>query len=220
MSAVSLTYNVRRRSEPASAQPFCIGINDPLDLLPVMPGACATSWGGLDPKMCSRCSALWEPNESSGRRAIARGEQLFNTRQFTIDDVGGLNRRGRRSHRRAVRRHMHRLSRHAQRRQSLHFDGAEHRAERRSHAGRRICRSRPAPAQHDEPAGSRPPIPGRAMVTGKWRDIGKFKGPILRALVVASAVLPQWFGREPGRSHRASTTRAFTSPCRRRRRPI
>lgn len=24
--------------------------------------------------------------------------------------------------------------------------------------------------------------PGRAMITGKWRDIGKFKGPILRAL--------------------------------------
>ncbi len=24
--------------------------------------------------------------------------------------------------------------------------------------------------------------PGRAMVTGKWRDIGKFKGPILRAV--------------------------------------
>jgi len=24
--------------------------------------------------------------------------------------------------------------------------------------------------------------PGRAMITGKWSDIGKFKGPILRAL--------------------------------------
>ena len=24
--------------------------------------------------------------------------------------------------------------------------------------------------------------PGRAMVTGKWTDIGKFKGPVLRAL--------------------------------------
>jgi len=24
--------------------------------------------------------------------------------------------------------------------------------------------------------------PGRAMITGKWRDIGKFKGPVLRAL--------------------------------------
>jgi cytochrome c peroxidase len=24
--------------------------------------------------------------------------------------------------------------------------------------------------------------PGRALVTGRWQDIGKFKGPILRAL--------------------------------------
>jgi cytochrome c peroxidase len=24
--------------------------------------------------------------------------------------------------------------------------------------------------------------PGRAMVTGRWNDIGKFKGPVLRAL--------------------------------------
>jgi cytochrome c peroxidase len=24
--------------------------------------------------------------------------------------------------------------------------------------------------------------PGRALVTGKWRDVGKFKGPILRGL--------------------------------------
>ena len=24
--------------------------------------------------------------------------------------------------------------------------------------------------------------PGRAMVTGKWADVGKFKGPILRGL--------------------------------------
>jgi cytochrome c peroxidase len=24
--------------------------------------------------------------------------------------------------------------------------------------------------------------PGRSMVTGRWRDVGKFKGPMLRAL--------------------------------------
>ena len=24
--------------------------------------------------------------------------------------------------------------------------------------------------------------PGRALITGKWKDVGKFKGPILRAL--------------------------------------
>jgi len=24
--------------------------------------------------------------------------------------------------------------------------------------------------------------PGRAMITGKWRDVGRFKGPVLRGL--------------------------------------
>jgi cytochrome c peroxidase len=31
--------------------------------------------------------------------------------------------------------------------------------------------------------------PGRAMVTGKWNDVGKFKGPVLRAL----AARPPYF---------------------------
>ena len=31
--------------------------------------------------------------------------------------------------------------------------------------------------------------PGRAMVTGKWSDVGKFKGPVLRAL----AARPPYF---------------------------
>jgi len=31
--------------------------------------------------------------------------------------------------------------------------------------------------------------PGRAMITGKWADIGKFKGPVLRGL----AARPPYF---------------------------
>ena len=31
--------------------------------------------------------------------------------------------------------------------------------------------------------------PGRAMITGRWTDIGKFKGPVLRAL----AARPPYF---------------------------
>ena len=41
--------------------------------------------------------------------------------------------------------------------------------------------------------------PGRAMVTGKWDDIGKFKGPVLRALGRAAAVLPRRVRRDAGR---------------------
>jgi len=161
------------------AQPFCIGINDPLDLLPVMPGACATSSGGLDPNVFTLFGA-WQPNESSGRRAIARGEQLFNTRQFTIDDVRGLN-------------------------------GGPGDPIAAPFAGTcTVCHDTPNVGNHsismalnigltDESRRTADlPLyrlqhnttnqqitttdPGRAMVTGKWSDIGKFKGPILRGV--------------------------------------
>ena len=37
--------------------------------------------------------------------------------------------------------------------------------------------------------------PGRAMITGRWTDIGKFKGPVLRALAARPPVLSQRVGR-------------------------
>jgi hypothetical protein len=48
-SAGSLTVG-DARSGPGSLapEPFCIGINDPLDMLPAMPGACAAAAGGLN----------------------------------------------------------------------------------------------------------------------------------------------------------------------------
>jgi hypothetical protein len=33
----------------------------------------------------------WEHAKALERRAIARGQELFNTREFVIDNVGGLN---------------------------------------------------------------------------------------------------------------------------------
>src|SRR5262245_20739288 len=73
-----------------SRQSFCIGINDPLGMLPSMPGACATASPGLDPNVFTLFGS-WEDSWSAGRRAIARGEKIFNTRQFVIDNVPGLN---------------------------------------------------------------------------------------------------------------------------------
>ena len=70
-------------------EPFCIGINDPLNMLPVMPGACATSSGGLNPRY-SRCSAPGSMPDSPARAHRAR-RASFNTRAFVIDNVGGLN---------------------------------------------------------------------------------------------------------------------------------
>ena len=39
--------------------------------------------------------------------------------------------------------------------------------------------------------------PGRAMITGRWTDIGKFKGPVLRAL----AARPPYFHNGSARPH-------------------
>src|SRR4051812_3228255 len=36
--------------------------------------------------------------------------------------------------------------------------------------------------------------PGRAMITGKWKDIGRFKGPVLRGLASRAPYFHNGFG--------------------------
>ena len=177
------------RSGPATLvrELFCIGINDPLDMRPPMPGACGASSGGLDPFVFTLFRG-WTDSDAPHRQAIARGEAIFNTRQFVIDNVPGLN--GRLED--PVRRPM--------------LNGTC-----------TVCHDTPNAGNHSVPmalnigvsdASRRTPDqplytlrnratgetirttdPGRAMVTGKWTDIAKFKGPVLRAL----AARPPYF---------------------------
>ncbi len=60
-------------------QPFCIGINDPLNILPVMPGACATSSGGLNPTVFTLFGA-WERRRRPRHAAPSREASAFSTR--------------------------------------------------------------------------------------------------------------------------------------------
>ena len=162
-----------------SRQPFCIGINDPLNILPVMPGACATSSGGLDPTVFTLFGA-WEQEESPERRAIAHGETLFNTRAFVIDNVGGLNGGaadpigGPFSGTCTVCHDTPNAGNHSV---SMPLNIGLTDASRRT-ADLPLYRLRNKTTQETVAITD----PGRAMVTGKWSDIGKFKGPILRAL--------------------------------------
>lgn len=163
-----------------STQPFCIGINDPLNILPVVPGACAVSSGGLNPNVFTLFGA-WDAAGSPHRQAIARGERIFNTRTFVIDDVGGLN-------------------------------GAPGDPVSGPIQGGTctLCHDTPNAGDHSislplnigiaDAARRTPDLPlytlqhrttyetvqtsdpGRAMITGRWADIGKVKGPVLRAL--------------------------------------
>ena len=168
-------------------QPFCIGINDPLGMLPKVPGACAVASTGLDPNVFT-LFAGWRQAHSSERRAIARGEDLFNTRQFEIAGVPGLN------------------------------GGADDPVAGPIQGGTcTLCHDTPNAGNHSvsmplniglvDASRRKPDLPlyslrnrttgeivqvtdpGRAMITGRWRDIGKFKGPILRAL----AARPPYF---------------------------
>src|SRR5262245_3522650 len=166
---------------------FCLGINDPLDMRPSMPGACAASSGGLNPFVFTLFRD-WTDAKSPHRQAIARGEAIFNTRPFVIDNVPGLNG----------------LPDDPVRRPILNGTCT-------------VCHDTPNAGNHSVPmalnigvtdAARRTPDlplytlrrratgetvrttdPGRAMVTGTWNDIGKFKGPVLRSL----AARPPYF---------------------------
>jgi hypothetical protein len=167
---------------PASlaSQGFCIGINDPLHMLPAMPGACSHPTTGFDAHVFTPFRS-WARAQLAAQRAIARGERIFNTRKFTIDDVGGLNRGS----------HdpvsgpiaggtctlCHDTPNSGNHSVSMALDIGVASAERRTP-------DLPLYTLQNLRTGDtvQTTDPGRAMVTGKWADIGKFKGPILRAL--------------------------------------
>lgn len=168
-------------------EPFCIGINDPLGMLPAMPGACASPSAGLNPIVFTLFGP-WTTAASPERQAIARGEVIFNTRQFVIDNVAGLN--------------------------GWPTDPV---AGPLATGTCTVCHDTPNAGNHSVPlavnigvadASRRTPDlplftlrnrttgeivkttdPGRALITGRWRDVGKMKGPVLRAL----AARPPYF---------------------------
>jgi cytochrome c peroxidase len=165
-------------ADALAAEPFYIGINDPVGLNPT--GA------AFDPRAFTAFNA-WSRVRGQGavgqaRRAIARGQELFNTRPIVLSGVGGLN--------------MHTFP-----------NGVTPPA---SFVGTcTICHDTPNAGNHSVKAplnlGLTDPAvapylpvytlrnlatgetvettdPGRALISGKWQDIGRFKGPVLRAL--------------------------------------
>jgi hypothetical protein len=163
-----------------STQGFFIGINDPVGLNPSGVAfdrnvfTLFDAWAGLDGSSHDR--------QADAQKAIARGQTLFNTKAITISGVPGLN--------------------------GVTFASGEKVPD--SFTGScTICHDSPNVGNHSVKApldiGLTTPAqapylpvytlrnistqetlrttdPGRAMTTGKWADISKFKGPILRAL--------------------------------------
>jgi cytochrome c peroxidase len=167
-------------------QPFCIGINDPLGMRPAMPGACLAASRQLDPVVFTLFGA-WLGDESAERQAIARGEVIFNTRHFEIDKVPGLNGQpsdpvsGPITGTCTVCHDTPNAGNHSVA-MALNIGIAD--------PARRTA-DLPLYTLRNKATGDlvQTTDPGRAMVTGKWKDIGKFKGPILRGL----AARPPYF---------------------------
>jgi cytochrome c peroxidase len=166
-----------------SQQPFYIGTNDPVGLDPNNPVPLQ-----FNTKVFNLFDG-WQNSHDPHRSSIARGQALFNTRTFTITNVGGLN-------------------------GTTFSNGVTGLATIVSTCG--ICHDTPNVGDHsvgaplnigvaDPPGGSnvldtsylpvitvcqRPSLsvcvqttdPGRALITGNFADVAKFKGPVLRGL--------------------------------------
>ncbi|HJZ71495.1 MAG TPA: hypothetical protein VKE51_07115 [Vicinamibacterales bacterium] len=163
-----------------SAEPFFVGINDPVRLNPT--GA------AFDSRAFTLFDAWMNASEAPrdirmARRAIARGQEIFNTRPIAIAGVAGLNAQtfpnnvtvpdpftgtcttchdtpnaGNHSVKAPLNIGL--------------TDAARRSADMPLYTLRRLSTGETTQTTD----------PGRAMVTGKWADIGKFKGPILRGL--------------------------------------
>ena len=158
-----------------SREPFFIGINDPLGQNP--------SGAAFNPRAFTLFDA-WALSpqashspQAEARAAVARGQEIFNTHAVNITGVSGLN----------------------DELQVASIPGTcttchdspnvgNHSVKAPLNIGLTDADQRTA----DMPLYTlrnlhtgevtRTTDPGRAMVTGKWKDIGRFKGPILRGL--------------------------------------
>jgi hypothetical protein len=172
--------------KPLSRQQFCIGINDPLGMLPSMPGACEAPTG-FDPDVFT-LFGKWETSWLARRRAIARGEAIFNTRHFVIDEVGGLNGEPQDPVPGPIQTGTCTICHDTP-------NAGNHSVSMALNIGLTDASRRtpdlPLYTLQNRTTGAtvQTTDPGRAMVTGKWNDVGKFKGPILRAL----AARPPYF---------------------------
>ncbi len=165
------------------AQPFFIGINDPVGLDPTNPIPFHFSTRIFD------LFDAWQGANSPYQQAVFRGQEIFNTKTFTITDVPGLT-------------------------GNTFSNGVTAPPTIVSTCG--ICHNTPNLGDHSvtaalnigvsDPPGGRNALdtsylpviticqkptlatcvqttdPGRALISGKFADVAKFKGPILRAL--------------------------------------
>jgi cytochrome c peroxidase len=153
-----------------SRQPFWIGINDVLR-------------PGFNPRVFTLFDG-WkslpssEPDPHTGaREAVARGEEIFNTRAFTIAGVKGLNDTVGVPALAGTCTTCHNTPNVGNHSTSLPLDLGLTTAAKRT-------ADMPLYTFRNKTTGEivQTTDPGRALITGKWKDMSLFKGPILRGL--------------------------------------
>jgi cytochrome c peroxidase len=156
--------------ELLAAVPFFIGINDPLG-----------APGGFNPVAMTAFDSWAFPGNgdpegrAGARAAVARGQALFNTKPISIEGVRGLNPDGPAIAGTCTT--CHNTPEAGDHSVSLPLDLGLTDASRRTP-------DLPLYTLRDLASGAtfRTTDPGRALITGKWADRGRFKGPVLRGL--------------------------------------
>lgn len=157
-------------------QRFHVGINDTLGADPTLtvfnPQAMMlfAAWQGPERST--------QPESSPERRSIARGEQVFNSKPIAITGVGGLNDALDMPVIAGTCTTCHNAPNVGNHTVALPIDIGLTDASRRT-------ADMPLYTLRNTATGElrQTTDPARALLTGKWKDIGKFKGPILRGVV-------------------------------------
>ena len=165
--------------EALTQQSFYLGINDPIGLNPT--GA------AFDPSAFTLYTAWansagdgdhdWDDRQAKARASVARGEVLFNTKPIQIVGVAGLNDTLKSPIIAGTCTTCHNTPNVGDHSIAMPLNIGLTDASRRT-------ADMPLYTLTNTTTGDsvQTTDPGRALVTGKWADIGKFKGPILRGL--------------------------------------
>lgn len=154
-----------------SAQPFFIGTND-------LVVSSTTPTTVMPPQPPMTLFAAWaDPSHTAAQQAVARGAAIFNTKPITISGVAGLNDALGLSSFRGTCGTCHNTPNVGDHSISAALNIGVADASRRTPDLPLYTLRNNATGQTVQTTD-----PGRALITGKWADIGKFRGPDLRGV--------------------------------------
>jgi cytochrome c peroxidase len=149
-------------------QPFFLGINDPLGHNP--------QGTPFDPRAFTLFDG-WKGSSNPVRQSVVRGQELFNTKPIRITGVAGLNDELGAAEVMGTCTTCHDTPNVGNHSSIAPLDIGLTDAVRRTP-------DMPLYTLRNKSTGAtrQTTDPGRALITGKWKDVGRFKGPILRSL--------------------------------------